>query len=337
MKNKDFLDMIAYGKIMHLLRKRPLDINIETYAFCPMKCVFCCNRKYDRKHSLMSIRLFEKIVKEYCNLFGGGALGIGAMQSEFLSDPLLLERIKVLKRYKKKLYVYSTTPLITCAKYTDKELLDILKVFDYLEISVEGHNKETYFKMSGINGFSTLENQLNRVERLLSENRLNCYLKFAFRTYDKKELISSRFYKDIVLQHRNNIDIKDRFFTWFGSIKKEDLLPGANLIIKENTKERKNCAVPYATLAVQADGKVIGCGCIDWLEKYVIGDCRKQTLDNIWRSEKAWEFRNAFRKRNLPSICKECGLYVSSLDAFAQKKLRNYKPIEGVYYNIAER
>ena len=57
---------------------------------------------------------------------------------------------------------------------------------------------------------------------------------------------------------------------------------------------QENCVVPNATLAIQANGKAVGCGCIDWLEKYVIGDTNKNTLKEIWTSPKAIKFRNAF-------------------------------------------
>lgn len=95
-----------------------------------------------------------------------------------------------------------------------------------------------------------------------------------------------------------------------------------------------NCAVPYATLAVQASGKVVGCGCIDWLDKYVIGDCKRQNLKDIWKSHKAYRFRNVFRLKKLPSICRECGLYISVTDAFARERLLHYKPLDGLYYNV---
>ena len=44
--------------------------------------------------------------------------------------------------------------------------------------------EESYRRMSGINGFHMLEKQLERVERLIRENHINCYLKFGFRTYE---------------------------------------------------------------------------------------------------------------------------------------------------------
>lgn len=284
----------------------------------------------------MSLGLFEKIVKEYCTLFGGGVIGIGSMQSDFLSDPLLMERIQILKKYKKKLYVYSTTPLISLAKYSEQEVVEILKVFDYLEISVEGYDRETYKQMAGIDGFDIFRSQLGRVERLMKDYGINLFIKIAFRTYNISALKGSKLYKSIKLKYKNNVSVKNSFFSWFGSIHREDLMEGANLIIKNNTHQKENCAVPYATMAIQADGNVVGCGCIDWLEKYILGNCKRQRLDVIWNSFEACQFRNAFQSGELPSICKECGLYISMSDAFAQERLVHYKPMDGVYYNVSK-
>lgn len=64
------------------------------------------------------------------------------------------------------------------------------------------------------------------------------------------------------------------------------------------------------------------------------GDCKKQNLKDIWKSHKAYRFRNAFRLKRLPSICRECGLYISVTDAFTREKLLHYKPLDGLYYNV---
>ena len=316
-----------------MIQRRPLDINVETYSFCPMKCKFCCNRLFKRDKILMSNELFEKIVKEYCEIWGGGTIGIGSMQSDFLTDPKLIERIDILNKYKDKLYIHSTTPLISCKKYTDDDLIKILRTFDYLEISVEGHDKDSYELMSGVNGFEIFQEQIVRVYDMVRKNNLSIAVDLSFRTYDERELRNSKFFNDIK-DYFSVKEIKTSYFSWFNSIKQEDLPSGAILIEPDNTNKRQDCIVPYATLAVQASGKVVGCGCIDWLDKYIIGDCNNENLDFIWSGEKALKFRKAFQNANIPSICKNCGLYISTKKCLKRFELLNYNSHQGLYYNV---
>lgn len=328
----DILKQIAYKHMLCLIKKRPLDINVETVSLCPLKCVFCCNRVYKREYLVMDNGLFEKIIKEYYRM-GGGAIGLGSMQSDFLSDPLLLNRIKIIKKYKKKLWLYSTTPLITCKKYSDKELKYILSAFDYLQISAEGYDRESYQIMSGIDGFDIFEEQLKRIKRIKDTYSLNVRIGIHFRTCNRGKLKVSKFYKEISKIFYIE-DIKDSFFSWFGTIKKEDLPSGAHLKVTHNDNKCENCVVPNATLSVQPSGKVVGCGCIDWLEKYVIGDCKNQTLKEIWKSKRAVKFRNAFSEKKIPQICRECGLYAPINKCMEDISLLRYKPLDGVYYLV---
>lgn len=324
------VDFWAYLYMKNYIRIRPLDINVETVSFCPMKCVFCCNRLYKRDYIVMNIGLFEKIVREYVAI-GGGTIGIGSMQSDFLSDPLLMERIKVLKKYKNKLWIHSTTPLISCKKYSDKQLIEILKAFSCLEISVEGYDRDSYKMMAGVDAFDIFKEQLYRVKRLIDSKSLSINIKLLFRTADKNELKKSEFYKEIRKMFPVK-EIRTSFFDWFGSIKKEDLPVGTQLIKYKNVGKRVDCIVPCATLAIQASGKVVGCGCIDWLEQYVIGDCTKNSLRRIWHSSKARNFRYAFSKGKVPTICKECGLYTSSEESLKNRKFLGYTSQRGLYY-----
>lgn len=321
----------ALKRMERICKERPLDINIETFSFCPMKCTFCCNRIFERKKSIMDNILFEKIVKEYVELFGGGTLSIGAMQSDFLSDPLLFNRLKVIEKYKTKIYLYSTTPLVSLAKYTDIEVIQILKLFDYLQISVEGYNQDTYYNMSGINGFRTLREQLIRIKRIIDQNSIPIKIELYFRVQDVFETINSEFFQ-MCKKMFTISDIKTDFFSWFGSIKENDIPVGAKLYKKDNTKNTEDCVVPHSSLSVQATGNVVGCGCIDWLEQNIIGNCNEQSLDEIWHGEKNRSFQQSFSKRNIPKICKECGLYIEMKEAFSNSHLISYESIKGVYY-----
>lgn len=326
-------DIVACHHMLRIIKRRPLDLNIETINVCPLKCVFCCNRVYRRQPIVMDNNLFEKIVRQYYHV-GGGALGLGSMQSDFFSDPHVIDRMRIIKKYKKRLFVYSTTPLISCKRFSDIELTRILCLFDLLQISVNGHDEESYKVMSGINGFRALTEQLVRIRKIIEVNKLKIRVDLHFRTCNKSELLKSKFYYE-QSQIFNAYDIKNVFFSWFGTIKKKDMPKGARIIYQSNVSKKVNCAVANASLAVMADGKVVGCGCIDWLEQYVVGDVRKNSLKEIWRSPKAVDFRNAFAKQKLPSICRECGLYVS-MNCMKNKKYVNYKPMDGLYYLIGE-
>lgn len=327
------LKKIAYYRLLLMTKFRPLDINIETISYCPLKCRFCCNRLYNRKRTVMDNRMFEKIIKQYCDILGGGTIGINSMHSEFFSDPLLMQRIEILKKYKKNLYIYIDTPLIPCAKYTDEELKQILETLDCINISVEGHDAESYQELSGVNGFDTLQKQLNRIKEIIDKNHLKIKIRLMGRTYQKKQFIHSTFYKEYSKKFEI-AEVKDKFFSWFGSIKTEDLPKGAHLMHVDDSKKQEGCAAAWATLSIEADGKAVGCGCIDWLEQYVIGDIKVQNLREIWKGNKARAFRYALRNGKLPRICKGCGLYISIKDAFSHNNLISYNSHKGIYYRI---
>lgn len=128
--------------------------------------------------------------------------------------------------------------------------------------------------------------------------------------------------------------IRDEFFSWSGAIAQDELPKGARLKEPCNLQKTENCASGMATLAVQADGRVTGCGCIDWNSRYVVGDCRTDSLLNIWKNQTAYAFRNAFELKAIPGICKNCGLYSSAKKAFSQPALMNYTPTENLYYYL---
>ncbi|MBQ9361064.1 MAG: SPASM domain-containing protein [Lachnospiraceae bacterium] len=321
-------------RLEEMTAHRPLDMNIETINSCPMKCVFCVNRKNTRIQNIMDNIKFETIVAQYAELWGG-TLGIGSMQSDFLSDPILLKRIDVIRRLKHKLWVHSTTPLISAEKYSDEEFAEILSVFDYLEISAGGYDRESYNRMMGVDAFDIFSRQLDRLRRLIDEYKLELDIDIAFRTYDTEKCRGSDFYNKISRVFRIS-EVKTSFFSWFGSIDDTELPKGANLLKSYNSGRESNCVVPNATLAIQSDGRAVGCGCIDWLSSYVIGDTSKQTLDEIWNSNKAREFRNAFTNGILPKICSECALY-TPVSVLRNIKLRDYTSMDGLYYFVKAR
>lgn len=255
------------------------------------------------------------------------------MQSDCFADPFIEKRFHIIADYKEFLWVHTTTPLITAARLPDERLLHILSNLDFLEISVGGYDQESYLNLCGVNAFDVLMVQLRRIKKIIQEYHLHIDVAMAFRTYDKDKLVSSNTYKELTTMFRDG-GIIDNFFSWFGSIKLSDLPAGAKLRVSDNSIKVEDCVVPNATLAIQANGNVVGCGCIDWLNSVIIGNVHTTPLLDIWNSSEAVAFRKAFSsKHSIPAICQECGLY-SSVAIFRNTCFKNYNSRQGLYYVV---
>jgi radical SAM protein with 4Fe4S-binding SPASM domain len=323
---------LAYNRILKILENRPLDIDLELTNFCPQKCCFCCNKKIKRESEIMKMDLFRKICDDYF-MTGGGGLALGSMQSDVFTDPYLLERLKYLKLKKDKFYLYTTNTMIGINKYDNKELKLILETFDYISVSVLGLNEQDFLKMSGIDGFKLFYDNMTRVRNMVNEYNIKIKIALDFRTHDKNQLVNDKIYKELV-EYFELESIIDSYFSWAGAINQEDLPKGAKLITKNNLNETESCAASMSTLSITPKGKVIGCGCIDWNNKYIVGDLNNNTIYEIWNSDNYKRFRNSFIQKDIPEICNECALYTSIKTAYSRKALAKYKVTDGIYWTI---
>lgn len=64
------------------------------------------------------------------------------------------------------------------------------------------------------------------------------------------------------------------------------------------------CAAAQFALKITSDGRVSACICQD-RDPFIIGDLRRDSLDDIWVSEKALEFRSLYKKVPECSLCSQ--------------------------------
>ena len=280
------------ARMQQIVATRPLDINIETTNFCAASCVFCPNSKVKRQKSTMSMTLFEKICDEYAAM-GGGAVSLSSMQSDLFSDKELLNRIQYLQRYKDIIYVYATTYLVGASKLDDRELEYFLRSFSYLQISLGGVDKDGYREMYGINGYDVARKQLLRIKKIVDDKKIKIRLSLHFRTAHPESIERSSLIKELGSTF-STVEIRNEFFSWGGLINQEDLPDGSKLVIADNSLARANCAVASASMSINVDGSVVGCGCVDWNSKHVVGNVQNTSLKQVWQSQNALEFRTAF-------------------------------------------
>ncbi len=279
----------------------------------------------------MDMDLFEKIVADYASI-GGGYLGLSSMQSDLFSDKMLFDRLDFLQEFDN-IVPYTTTFVAGAAKYTDEQLLKFLTQVKYIQVSLGGVDKDSYKSMYGINAFDTVKQQLDRIARLIGEEKLDTLIGLYFRTANKEAIEKSEFVRDLPKCFYIS-EIRDTFFTWNGIIEASDLPDGATLSPLDNTGKKVDCSVSWASLSSNVDGTVVGCGCVDWNSKHVVGDLKTHSITEIWNSEAAKSFRAGFSEGKIPEICKECSLYTPLDKAFSRPALANYQPTDGVYYLV---
>lgn len=318
--------------MMDIVHARPVEINIETTTICPSRCVFCPNSKAPRSKAVMDMGLFTGICEDYYGI-GGGPVGVSSMQSDIFSDSLLMERLKLLQKFKDRFILHAATMLTGAAKLSDSELTTFLETFDCLDISLGGLSKEDYILMYGINAFDVVLTQLFRIEEITKRYDMAIELALNFRTNAPEKIFGSellsRLRKTYIIR-----EIRTDYFSWGGMITQSDLPAGATLQIADNSLARKDCVVPWATLCVNVDGSVIGCGCVDWEARHIIGDMNRQTINEIWSGQQAIEFRTSFSRQRIPALCRDCPLYSDIEHAFGRIGLINYKPQDGCYHEV---
>jgi len=280
----------------------------------------------------MNLECFTKICEDYYDI-GGGAVGICSMQSDIFSDSLLLERLELLPKFKDRFILHTATMLTGATQLSDNELTTFLKTFDCLDISLGGLTKEDYRTMYGINAFDRVIAQLFRIEEIAKRKHMAIKLALNFRTNAPENIIGnemlSRLRKTYIIR-----EIRTDYFSWGGMITPSDLPPGAALQTVDNSFARKDCVVPWATLCINVDGSVVGCGCVDWEARHIIGDMNQETILEIWNGNRAKAFRTAFSQHDIPALCRDCALYSDIEHAFGRIGLINYKPRDGCYHEV---
>lgn len=326
---------LALENMMSIASQRPLDINIETTNYCPLRCVFCPNHKKRRIKSIMDMSLFRKICSNFHEI-GGGAVGICSMQSDLFSDDLLFDRLLEITKYKDLFFLYTNTNLVGTSKLSDTDLEFFLRTFDYLEISIGGLTRDEYNVMFGVDAFHLVKEELFRIAAMVKAKDIPIMLDLSIRTNNIFKLYLDRFTNNELLDTLrttyNIHNMRNNFFSWGGLVTQSDLPKGAKIELVDNSSTRKDCIVPWVTLSVNADGSVVGCGCLDWEARHIIGDMTSQQIQDIWASEEAKAFRTSFSRNKIPSLCGDCSFYTPRDTIFSRPKFCEYKPTDGLYY-----
>lgn len=311
----------------------PFIIHIDPCGACNFKCSFCpCNNSDfmpEERHKMMSFDLFKKVVddiKEFkqkiksVNLYCSG-------------EPLLNKSFVKMVKYLKESDVTLKVKVVTNGSLLTPELNnEILESgLDMLKVSIEGIKDEDYINLckADINFNSILNNIKDLYNKKVKQNKktmihikaVNSMLKTAEEKLAYFELFKSCSDSCVI---ENVKDIWGEFNVG-SEAKKSDLweyerpLGGGTI-----------CSLSLYTMVVHSNGVVSGC-CTDWKFQTQYGDVTKDSLYNIWHSEKLRKFQIQLIENGRQSIpfCSTCGNpSVDNIDDVKEEILDKLKRLE---------
>ena len=315
----------ALRQMKEIIAERPIKIAVETYSLCNSQCVFCARRKLQPSRQLMSLDLFDKICSEYAAM-GGGFLGFSPLLADPLLDPLLLERISLIRNCFPNIYPHLFTNGIALTQFSDDQLIEMLSLLDHIDISIGGLNRVDYRTMFGVDQFDKVNNSLHRLAKINERLSHRCRLALHIRTHRKREVVDSpELHKFLEIGYICN-DIADEFSNWGGLVTEDDLPEGARLRRTDNSKCNISCAIPMIGMMIMPDGLVLGCGCMDAKEETSMGYLHESNLQAIWKGNAYNNLRSSFMRGKLYHVCVTCTYYVNSEDLLSHPGLKKFDP-----------
>jgi radical SAM protein with 4Fe4S-binding SPASM domain len=123
---------------------------------------------------------------------------------------------------------------------------------------------------------------------------------------------SEKLNKDLIVHFPEMLELIDDLFSEYSSLSSTKVIDITVPCFSDSSAYTKwkdtfalrlhYCAAAQFALKITSDGRVSACICQDG-DSFIIGDLRKYSLDDIWVSEKAQEFRSLYEKIPECSLC----------------------------------
>ncbi len=279
---------------LHYKTRFPIHMDIESTNFCNMRCIMCPQSEENTMvKGIMDFDFYKAIVTEAAQ---NGLISLKLnIRGEPLMNPRLVDMVAHAKRRGIKEVMFNTNGLLLTP---EKTRALIHAGIDYIIISIDGATKETYEAIRKGGDFETLKNNINSLIKYRKQMRLS------------KPLIRLQYVK----MKDNEDEVAAYFDMWKNKV---DVMTANDYSCRvkgdtrsvRNTKStgRATCPHPFQRLSISWDGDVMMC-CGDWNMLGILGNCKEDSLFDIWHSPEMEKRRKLLREKKLDMIpaCKDC-------------------------------
>ena len=302
----------------------PFLLYVDPSSACNFSCQFCPTghrdllKASDYKRSVMSLELFEKLIKDLAAF----PQPLKVMRMNKIGEPLLNKQLPKMIALAKGSGRVRHIDLATNAALLSPDLIGRLldAGLDRMNISLEGVTREQYAEHAKVDiDFDRLVENI----RWLYAHRGGCEVTIKVPGNYLSQGDRERFF-DMFGNYCDRIFIEELAPIWPDF----DLRQRAGVKVqaltgqyRQSLQEKDVCTYIFYAMAVNADGTVSAC-CPDWDQKLVIGDLRRDGLREIWNSPSLHRLRMQHldgARRDHP-LCKGCEhvthAQVDNIDAF---------------------
>ncbi|GAB4278854.1 MAG: radical SAM protein [Marinilabiliales bacterium] len=313
----------------------PLDLTFMMTNKCLTNCIYCyADRK--TKYKPISFERLKIIIKEAKNIgirnfdLSGGELFLYSNWEELLIElsqngffpyistkiPIEWDTINKLKNLGFKTIQFSIDSL------NPKILKETIKTKDdyIVKLKESLRNCEDLGIKIRINTVLTrqcyvIEDFKSLIEYLMTFNNLeNHNITIAgYSIYlGEKEYLNYRLNENSIKEIQNFVNnINNDYPIEFNDYAKQVEYLTDDISLKNtNFQKRAKCTGNIENFYILPDGKVTICEELYWHENFIIGDLSKQTIEEVWNSEKALSLYNLSQEMiQESSACKTCGEY----------------------------
>ena len=300
-----------------VLTDYPLHLDIELAGVCNLKCGSCFqDGLIKEKLGFMEFDLFKKIIDE------GKEKGLCAVKLQVRGESFLHPKLFDCICYAKEAGVMDIQITTNGTILDDKRIQNIFdSCLDGIIFTVDARHMDSYNKKIKTQSYSTIEDAINNF--LYLRDKLG-----KSRPWVRVQASVIEDNTDNI--RRAEIDLKRKF-------------PMADIVIvfmvhdfREDTKAYTNlhenynmlhCNYLMQRLTVFWNGDVTTC-CVDYNNRFKLGNVKQQTVREIWNSEKMENLRKSHSSglRRDTTICKNCPANIAPVfeGELAEKKILNY-------------
>lgn len=288
----------------------PYIVQVFPVYNCNFRCNYCIHsvpvekREYISEKVSMDFELYKKAIDDLCEF----PRKIKMLRFAGTGEPLLHKDIAKMVEYAAKKQVADSIDIVTNGSLLTKELSQkLIKAnLSRLRISIQGIDSLSYKNISGVNfNFDKFIENLTYFYQNKQDTQL--YIKIIDCAIEK--------------------DQENKFFEIFGdicdTIAIEHLLPAVSQIDYSsisnnsinltqngaNVQEVEVCPQPFYLMQINPEGNIVPCCAME--TAYIAGNCKEDTLYNIWNGQKFNDFRKTqlAKQKQIYTVCNKCKQY----------------------------